>query len=250
MNKPKASRRPATSSMASGCDDLPRVSQKAVDALFDRLAQLHGAHWHRRCREMGWGTEENGQWVSCDAEGEWLAALSHLSAQHLRCGLQAEKARTAKSLQQRGNAFPPDSAMQFAELCQMTPEGLGLPDFDTAWQALQDHAFTGKPYPHEAIAAAGEHMDLHGMASASYQRMDKHERAFRVYYQQVVERFARGEDLKPQAAIGHDGQLSPAERAVMAGQARAQQQAEAAGLPHTMNADQGMRSLRAALKGA
>ena len=222
MNKPKASRRPATSSMASGCDDLPRVSQKAVDALFDRLAQLHGAHWHRRCREMGWGTEENGQWVSCDVEGEWLGALS---PQHLRCGLQAEKARTAKSLKQRGNAFPPDSAMQFAELCQMTPEGLGLPDFDTAWQALQDHAFTGKPYSHEAIAAAGEHMDLHGMASATYQRMDKHERAFRVYYQQVVERFARGEDLKPQAAIGHDGQLSPAERAAMAGEDKARQAA-------------------------
>ena|GEM_PF-2935622 len=250
MNKPKASRRPATSSMASGCDDLPRVSQKAVDALFDRLGQLHGAHWHRHCREMGWGMEQDGQWVSCDVDGEWLAALGHLSTQHLRCGLQAEKARTAKSLRQRGNAFPPDSAMRFAELCQMTPEGLGLPDFDTAWQALQDHAFTGKSYPHEAIAAAGEHMDLHGMASASYQRMDKHERAFRVYYQQVVERFARGEDLKPQAAIGHDGQLSPAERAAMAGQARAQQQAEASGLPHTMNADQGMRSLRAALKGA
>ena len=231
MSKPKFSRRPVTSSMESGRDDLPRATQKAVDVLFERFAQLHGAHWHRRCREMGWGMEQDGQWMSCDVEGEWLSALSHLSPQHLRCGLQAEKARTAKSLQQRGNAFPPDSAMQFAELCQMTPEGMGLPDFDTAWQALQDHAFTGKPYPHEAIAAAGEHMDLYGIASASYQRMDKYERAFRVYYLQVVERFARGDDLKPHAVLGHDGQLSSAERAARAGEEKARKAAgELAGI--------------------
>lgn len=171
---------------------------------------------------MGWGVERDGRWISCDAEGHWLQALEHLTTQHLKCGIKAEKSRAAKSMQLRGNVFPPDSAMQFAELCQMTPEGLGLPDADTAWQALQDHAFAGRPYPHEAITAAAEHMDLHGMASASYYQIERHERAFRIYYQQVVERHARGIALKTQAVLGHDSQLSLAERAAIAGQARVQ----------------------------
>lgn len=216
----------AISSMASGAaEDLPRVTERSVDYLFDCLAQLHGAHWHRRCREMGWGFERDGQWISCDAEGGWLQALAHLTTKHLQCGIKAEKARTATALHQHGRVFPPDSAMQFAEMCQMTPEGLGLPDFDTAWQALQDHAFAGRPYPHDAIAAAAEFMDLHGMASATYRQMEKHEKAFRVYYGQVVDRHARGEGFKTQAALGHDGQLSRAEQAALAGQARAQQAA-------------------------
>lgn len=65
----------------------------------------------------------------------------------------------------------------------------------------------------------------HGMASATYRQMEKHEKAFRVYYGQVVDRHARGEGFKAQAALGHDGQLSRAEQAALAGQARAQQAA-------------------------
>ncbi|SDF72219.1 hypothetical protein SAMN05216571_101385 [Onishia taeanensis] len=230
---------------------MPPVTEDTIDWLFDALCQLHGALWRRRASEAGWGDTIDGQFVPFDATGEWLRALQHLSVVHVRCGLETLNESAAEAVAKGVTAWPPESAMLFAKACRLRPEPLGLPSLEDAWRNLQDHVFAGQPYLHEGVEAAAQHTDLHNLRRASYWELAEHRRAFAHYYasgnaQCVVERAARGESLRPRAAIGHDSQLSPADRAARAGAERAAQQAEAAGMPHAMNAHQGLAALKAA----
>ncbi|MFU1518299.1 hypothetical protein ACM25P_07280 [Vreelandella alkaliphila] len=80
-------------------------------------------------------------------------------------------------------------------------------------------------------------------------RADRLERRFRKEYAALVNRVMTGEQLQARMLIGHDSQLNRAELAERASREVAQQQAEQAGMPHRMNSEQGLRSLRAALGG-
>ncbi|SDO29038.1 hypothetical protein SAMN04487957_10565 [Halomonas shengliensis] len=231
------------------------VTEATIDQVFDALGQLYGVHWRRRCADAGWGEEVEGQWVCLDASGEWLRALQHLSEAHVTCGLAALNQAAGEAVAQGRTAWPPDSPMLFAKACRLRPEPLGLPSSEEAWRNVQAHAFTGQPFIHDAVAAAAEHVDLHNLRSASYHQLGEHRRQFQHYYASdnrdcVVERVARGASMRPRAALEHDAKRRQAELAERAGRDVAQRQAEADGLPHAMTADQGLRSLRAALKGA
>ncbi|RTR01963.1 hypothetical protein [Halomonas nitroreducens] len=228
------------------------VTEQTIDRLFDALGQLYGVHWRRRCAEAGWGEELEGEWICLDVRHEWLQALQHLSEAHVTCGLAALNAAAGEAVAQGRTAWPPDSPMLFAKACRLRPEPLGLPSTEQAWRNVQDHAFAGKPFIHDAVAAAAEHVDLHNMRSASYHQLGEHRRQFEHYYASdnrdcVVERVARGDSMRPRAALEHDAKRRRAELAERASRDEAARQAEAAGLPHAMNADQGLRSLKAAL---
>lgn len=80
-------------------------------------------------------------------------------------------------------------------------------------------------------------------------RTDRLERRFRKEYAARVNRVMAGEQLQARTLIGHDSQLNRAELAELASREAAQPQAEQAGIPHRMNSEQGLRSLRAALGG-
>ena len=230
---------------------LSPVTAETVDWLFDALGQLYGAHWRRRCVDSGWGQDLNGEWVCFDAGGEWLHALQHLSVAHVQCGLAALNDAAAEAVSQGRTAWPPDSPMLFAKACRLRPEPLGLPSIEVAWRNLQEHAFAGKPFMHEAVAAAAEHVDLHNLRSASYRQLAEHRRQFEHYYASnsrecVVERVARGAAMRPQAALEHDARRRQAELAERAGREAAAQRVEAEGLPDRMNASQGLAMLKAA----
>ncbi|MDW5376815.1 hypothetical protein R6258_07760 [Halomonas sp. HP20-15] len=202
--------------------------------------------------DSAWGQNLNGEWVSFDATGEWLHALQHLSVAHVQCGLAALNDAAAEAVSQGRTAWPPDSPMLFAKACRLRPEPLGLPSIEVAWRNVQEHAFAGKPFMHEAVAAAAEHVDLHNLRSASYHQLTEHRRQFEHYYASnsrecVVERVARGAAMRPQAALEHDARRRQAELAERASNEQAAQRAEAAGLPQRMNSDQGLRAMRAAL---
>lgn len=209
-------------------------------------------HWRRRCADAGWGEEVEGQWVCLDVTGEWLRALQHLSEAHVTCGLAALNEAAATAVAEGRTAWPPDSPMLFAKGCRLRPEPLGLPSTEEAWRNVQEHAFAGKPFLHDAVAAAAEHVDLHNLRSASYHQLGEHRRQFQHYYASgnrdcVVERVARGDSMRPRASLEHDAKRGRAELAERAGREEAQQRVADAGLPQSMNADQGLRFLRAAL---
>lgn len=228
------------------------VTEQTIDWLFDALGQLYGVHWRRRCIDAGWGEELDGEWICLDVRHEWLQALQHLSEAHVTCGLAAMNDAAAEAVSQGRTAWPPDSPMLFAKACRLRPEPMGLPSLEVAWRNVQEHAFAGKPFAHDAVAAAAEHVDLHNLRSASYHQLAEHRRQFEHYYASgsrecVVERVARGEPMRPQAALEHDARRRQAEIAERASRETGARQAEEAGLPHRMNADQGRRALRAAL---
>lgn len=227
------------------------VTQDTVDEVFLALGQLYGSHWRRRCEDSGWGQSLNGQWACFDTKGEWLRALQHLSESHVRCGLDACNERAELAVAKGDTAWPPESAMLFAKLCRLRPEPLGLPSLEAAWRNVQEHAFAGAPFIHEGVAAAAGHVDLHNMRSATYNQLAEHRRVFKHYYASsnrdcVVERVARGETMRPQAAIGHDSQRSRAELTARVSAEQAAQRVAEAGLPHRMNASQGLAALKAA----
>lgn len=97
-----------------------------------------------------------------------------------------------------------------------------------------------------AGAAVGWWDLTHGSSGTHTSKL---ERTFRTEYAALVNRVMAGEQLQARTLIGHDSQLNRAELAERASREAAQQQAEAAGMPHRMNSEQGLRSLRAALGG-
>lgn len=125
-----------------------------------------------------------------------------------------------------------------------------MPATGDAWREALAHAHEPRRHrwSHEAVRLAGNAVgwwDLtHTTAASAWPRLEKR---FAREYQALVNRVMAGEDLMPRHLLEHDGHRSQAELAERAGQERADQLADDAGLPHRMNADQGLRSLRAAL---
>ncbi|MDT0499688.1 MULTISPECIES: replication protein P [unclassified Halomonas] len=210
-----------------------------MDLVFDALGAMYGAKF-------------SSQWGAYDEGGVWLAELAHLSRRHLELGIHRLRQQVREAARSGDEAWPPQP-VAFAALCEPRPEDLGLPTTAEAWAEVCAHAHEPRAHRwrHEAVRLAGNQVGwwelTHGGDEAKAARLEK---GFAKHYGALVNRVMAGEDLAPRELLEHDGSRTPAELAERAGREAAQQQAEAAGLPHTMNADQGLRSLRAALNGA
>ncbi|CAM3308483.1 hypothetical protein HALO32_02582 [Halomonas lysinitropha] len=206
-----------------------------MDLVFDALGQLFGHKF-------------SSQWGSYDADGAWLAELSHLSRRHLELGISRLRQQVRESARSGDEAWPPQP-VAFAALCEPRPEDLGLPAVAEAWREAAGHAHdpAGHRWRHEAVRLAGAAVGWWEITHVQPSRVERLERRFAREYTALINRVMAGEDLTPRQLLEHDGSRSAAELAERAGREAAAQKAEADGLPHAMNADQGLRSLRAAL---
>lgn len=127
-----------------------------------------------------------------------------------------------------------------------------MPNSADAWREAVNHAHHPAKHcwRHEAVRLAGQAVGwwelTHTTAQSTWPRL---ERRFEKHYAALVNRVLAGEELQAQGLIGHEGSETRGAKAERASRETAQQQAEAAGMPHRMNPEQGMRSLRAALGG-
>lgn len=222
----------ATCSQAS---TPPALVEDDMDLVFDAMGALFGAKF-------------SSQWGSYDANGAWLAELAHLSRQHLELGIHRLRQQVREAARSGDEAWPPQP-VAFAALCEPRPEDMGLPDTAAAWREVCAHAHEPgqHAWSHEAVRMAGAAVGWWDLRHVAPSRVERLERRFAKHYGALVNRVMAGEDLAPRQLLEHDGSRSRAELAERAGREAAQQRAEAAGLPHRMNADQGIRSLRAAL---
>nr|WP_300312816.1 replication protein P [Halomonas sp.] len=158
--------------------------------------------------------------------------------------------RAMSDLKREGSTWPP-AIPALVSMLAPTPEDFGMPATGDAWCEALAHAHEPNRHrwSHEAVHMAGNATgwwDLtHTTAKSQWPRLEKR---FHKHYAALANRVMAGEDLVPRQLLEHDSHRTPAELAERAGQEEAQRRAEAAGLPHRMNSDQGLRSLRAALK--
>lgn len=171
-----------------------------------------------------------------------------MPAAHLATGLRRLRQQIKAAAREGAEAWPPMPAA-FAALCEPLPEDLGLPTVDAAWREATGNAHQPKQcrWSHEAVRLAGADVGWWELMHVQPSRVDRLQRRFERIYQAFVNRVMAGEELVARELLGHEGSESPAAQAERAGHRAAQQAVEAAGLPHAMNANQGMRSLRAAL---
>lgn len=219
-------------------ESLPAVGAEDIDQVFDAMGQLFGAKF-------------TSQWGAFDEGGAWLGELAHLSPRHLALGVDRLRQQVREAARTGDEAWPPQP-VAFAALCEPRPEDLGLPEVATAWReaTARAHDPAGQRWSHEAVRLAGQAVGWWEITHVMPSRVDRLERRFAREYQALINRVMAGEDLQPRQLLEHDGNRTAAEMAERAGREAAAKQAEAAGLPHQMTADQGLRSLRAALKGA
>lgn len=152
-------------------------------------------------------------------------------------------------LKREGSTWPPTIPVLVAMLAP-TAADAGMPDAAAAWrEATQNaHRPTTHRWSHEAVRLAGQAVGWWELTHTSSQSaLARMERRFEKQYAALANRVLSGEQLVARELLGHEGSESPAAQAERAGHRAAQQAVEAAGLPHAMNANQGMRSLRAAL---
>lgn len=198
-----------------------------------------------------YGSKFVSQWGAFDETGAWWAELQHIQPAQLALGLRRVRQQIQDAARANDEAWPP-TPIAFAALCQPKPEDLGLPSDAQAWReaTANAHQPARHRWSHEAVRMAGAAVgwwDLtHGSSGTHTSKL---ERTFRTEYAALVNRVMAGEQLQARTLIGHDSQLNRAELAERASREAAQQQAEAAGMPHRMNSEQGLRSLRAALGG-
>ena len=206
-----------------------------MDQVFDAMGQLFGAKF-------------SSQWGAFDDTGAWLAELGHLSQRHLELGIHRLRQQVREAARSGDEAWPPQP-VAFAALCEPRPEDLGLPAVAEAWREATAHAHqpAGHRWSHEAVRLAGAAVGWWEITHVQPSRVERLEKRFAREYQALINRVLAGEELTPRHLLEHDGSRSAAELAERAGREAAQQQAQAAGLPDRMNADQGLRSLRAAI---
>ena len=217
---------------------MPSVTEQDMDLVFDALGAMYGAKF-------------TSQWGAYDEGGVWLAELAHLSRRHLELGIRRLRQQVREAARAGDEAWPPQP-VAFAALCEPRPEDLGMPAVNVALREAAGHAHAPSEHAwsHEAVRLAGQALGWWEITHVQPSRVERLERRFAREYTALINRVMAGEDLVPRQLLEHDGSCSAAELAERAGREAAQQQAQAAGLPDRMNADQGLRSLRAALKGA
>ncbi|MCK0743584.1 replication protein P [Chromohalobacter nigrandesensis] len=159
--------------------------------------------------------------------------------------------RAMSTLKREGSTWPPTIPVLVTMLAP-TAEDFGMPATGDAWTEALAHAHEPRRHrwSHEAVRMAGQSVgwwDLtHTTAKSQWPRLEKR---FAKHYQALVNRVMAGEQITPRHLLEDDNSRSAADLAERASRETATHRAEAEGLPHAMNADQGIRSLRAALKG-
>lgn len=224
------SQRAGSASMANGAP----VTERNVDHLFDAMGQLFGNKFSSQ-----WGTYD---------DGSWLAELGHLSERHIELGLARLRQQVRDAAKSGDEAWPPQP-VAFAGMCEPRPEDVGLPTVDTAWREACAHCHAPGEWrwSHEAVQMAGQTVgwrEIHGTTAQSVRA--RLEKRFEREYGALVNRVMSGQPLQAQGLIENDATRNRAELAERASRESAQQQAEAAGLPHRMNASQGLAMLKAA----
>lgn len=199
--------------------------------------------------ELGqlFGSKFTSQWGEYD-DGTWLRELRHLSWRHIELGLSRLRQQVRYAAKSGDEAWPPQP-VAFAGLCEPRPEDVGLPTVDAAWReaCAHCHAPDGWRWSHEAVRMAGRTVgwrEIHGTTAQSVRA--RLEKRFEREYGALVNRVMAGQPLQAQGLIESDATRNRAELAERASREAAQQQAEAAGLPHRMNASQGLAMLKAA----
>lgn len=215
-----------------------RVTADDIDQLFDEMASCFGAKF-------------TSQWGEFDEGSRWLGELQHLSRMHLERGLS--RIRTAiRDAARSGDECWPPQPLAFAAMCEPRAEDYGMPAPDEAWAEVSAHAHdpAGHQWSHEAVRRAGAAVGWWDLMHCSPSRVRRLEDRFTREYEALVNRVMNGDDLTPRNLLQHDGGRSPAELAERAGREVAQRMTEADGLPHSVNASQGLAMLRAAARRA
>lgn len=155
--------------------------------------------------------------------------------------------RAMSELKRGGSTWPP-TIPALVSLLAPTAEDYGMPAVGDAWREALAHAHEPErhAWSHVAVRLAGNAVGwwelTHTTANSAWPRLEKR---FTRHYAALVNRVMAGEPLEAQGLLEHDGSRTPGERAERASVAAAAQQAEAAGLPHTMSASQGLAALKA-----
>ncbi|WP_322528958.1 replication protein P [Salinicola sp. LHM] len=205
-----------------------------MDSLFDAMGHLFGSKFSHQ-----WGIYD---------DGSWLAELSHLGARHIELGLARLRQQVRDAAKSGDEAWPPQP-VAFAGLCEPRPEDVGLPTVDAAWREVCAHCHAPGEWrwSHEAVQMAGQTVGWRDIHSATAQSVRiRLERRFEREYGALVNRVMAGQPLQSRGLIENDATRNRAELAERASRELAQQQAEAAGLPHRMSAGQGLAMLKAA----
>lgn len=185
---------------------LDQICAKLVDKVFIKFALL--------CREY------DGLYADTRRENaeklQWTLAFTK---HNIRTQQQIQHALDQTELHKWGK---PPQLGQFLEWCKPSPERLGFPSFEQAYNASieMNRQFSTYCYPDERVDTVIRHA-VNQIGSMSYREMkiENSKKTFKSYYDSALEQFIKG-DLKvmdkrlPEKAVAHpsDKEKSDAER--------------------------------------
>ncbi|MDH0640639.1 replication protein P [Pseudomonas sp. GD03860] len=188
---------------------LPPGSVEVVNALFKELQAIFPA-W-----KQAWPDTESLR----TAKRSWIKAFiaeGINQLEQIRFGVER-----CRSL---GTDFAP-SVGKFIQLCQPTPEMLGIPPHNKAFREALENAhpsrFGGRTWSHPAIRHAALQCEMHNLGDLA---PDKASKIFDRAYDITIRQLVQGKPLEDIAlGIGYDGEKSEVELAEEHGEWRQQQ---------------------------
>ena len=133
---------------------MPKLSQKHLDTLWLKMAELYGRKW---TRDFG---------VLADHTHAWAATLGGLTGQQIAFGLEALATTQDKQLQE----WPP-AAGQFRALCEnRDPQAFGLPSEEQAYREACRRAYRNgpslaRPWIHPTVCHAALETGFHTLST-------------------------------------------------------------------------------------
>ncbi|MGC3871645.1 replication protein P [Halomonas sp. GXIMD04776] len=184
------------------------VNESDIDALFDALKNLYGNKFVS-------------QWGLFDEQGVWLAELAHLNVMQLNIGYCRCKERLKDFVREGKDAWPPQPA-EFAVLCELRPEDLGMPTMEEAWAEVCEkaHSPSNHLWSHVVVRLAARKVTW-AIMHTSFDEIGRVRDRFSQEYLALVNRVMSGQQLSDQALLGKDNELTPVQRAVKRGEERA-----------------------------
>ncbi|WP_260851423.1 replication protein P [Halomonas sp. C22] len=149
-----------------------------------------------------------------------------------------------------GSEWPPSVARLIASL-KPHPEDFGMPSVEQAFDEAIKHAQNpaGHRWTHGAVREAGRATGWFDLAAAtSESRIRALRGAFGKQYRAIVNRVMAGGPVEARGLVGHDGQLTAAQRAERAGLEQAAAQAEKQ-FGRRMSGEQGIAAIKGMLRG-
>lgn len=176
---------------------LPPGTVDVINVLFRELQAIFPA-WRQ-----AWPTDD----ALKAAKRSWIKAFIVAGINQLeQIRVGVERCRAL------GTSFIP-SVGQFVELCQPTPEMLGIPSHDRAFREALENShpsrFGARAWSHPAVRHAALQCEIHNLGD---QIPEKASRVFDRAYDITIRRLVQGLPLEDVAiGIGHDSQKSAAE---------------------------------------